>query len=60
MVGQQAIVIKPLGGVLEAFDFFAGGALLADGDVAFVLDLSAVCRPLVTGSPLPDVELMEV
>ena len=43
VLGQQPIVIKPLGGVLSGVGFFAGGALLSDGQVAFVLDLNAVC-----------------
>lgn len=42
VVGQQAIVIKPLGGVLEAFDYFAGGALLTGGQIGFVLDLNTL------------------
>lgn len=44
VLGQQPIVIKPLGGVLESFDVFAGGALLPAGEVAFVLDLNFICR----------------
>ncbi len=44
VLGQQSIVIKPLGGVLSGVSFFAGGALLSDGQVAFVLDLNAVCN----------------
>ncbi|MEM9368370.1 MAG: chemotaxis protein CheA [Planctomycetota bacterium] len=45
--GQQPVVIKPLGGILDAFDFFAGGALLASGEVGFVLDLNAICTSRV-------------
>ena len=44
IVCQQSIVIKPFGGVLEAFEFFAGGALLPAGDIAYVLDLNTICR----------------
>ena len=44
ILGQQPIVIKPLGSILECFDFYAGGALLSDGEIAFVLDLNAVCK----------------
>ena len=43
VLGQQPVVIKPLGGVLSGVTYFAGGALLSDGQVGFVLDLSAVC-----------------
>ncbi|MEM1228417.1 MAG: chemotaxis protein CheA [Planctomycetota bacterium] len=44
ILGQQPVVIKPLGGILESFGFFAGGALLASGEVGFVLDLNAICN----------------
>ena len=54
VVGQQPIVIKPLGGVLEAFDVFAGGALLPAGDIAYVLDLNTVCRVPMSHPPAPN------
>jgi two-component system chemotaxis sensor kinase CheA len=43
VLGQQPVVIKPLGGILSGVAYFAGGALLSDGQVGFVLDLNAVC-----------------
>ncbi len=46
VLGQQPVVIKPLGGVLAGASFFAGGALLSDGNIGFVLDLNAVCSNL--------------
>lgn len=49
VVGQQPIVIKPLGAIMDAFDLFAGGALLTGGDVAFVLDLNHLFKPLTVG-----------
>lgn len=44
ILGQQSIVIKPLGAILKSFDLFAGCTLLSSGEIAFVLDLNAVCR----------------
>ncbi len=45
ILGQQPIVIKSLGEILEDFTYYAGGALLSDGEIAFVLDLTALMRP---------------
>ena len=45
VLGQQPIVIKPLGSVLAGATYFAGGALLSDGQIGFVLDLNAICNP---------------
>lgn len=42
VLGQQSIVIKPLGGVLDAFEHFAGGALLAGGEIGFVIELNTL------------------
>ena len=39
---QQPVVIKPMGGVLETVGYFAGGALLAGGEIGFVLDLTSL------------------
>jgi two-component system chemotaxis sensor kinase CheA len=44
VLGQQPVVIKPLGAVLEGVFNFAGGALLSDGQIGFVLDLNSVCN----------------
>lgn len=44
VLGQQPVVIKPLGGVLAGVGYFAGGALLSDGQIGFVLDLNEVFR----------------
>ena len=44
VIGQQPVVIKPLGSVLAGVGFFAGGALLLDGKIGFVLDLKTVCN----------------
>ncbi len=44
VIGQQSVVIKPLGGVLAGVGYFVGGALLSDGQIGFVLDLNEVFR----------------
>ena len=44
VLGQQSVVIKPLGGVLAGVGYFVGGALLSDGQIGFVLDLNEVFR----------------
>ena len=43
VVGQQPVVIKPLGSMLAGVTYFAGGALLSDGQIGFVLDLNSTC-----------------
>lgn len=47
IIGQQSIVIKPLGPVLRPLSLFSGCALLPGGEVAFVLDINAVCRRIL-------------
>ncbi|MDX1924911.1 MAG: chemotaxis protein CheA [Pirellulaceae bacterium] len=44
VLGQQSVVIKPLGAVLAGVGYFVGGALLSDGQIGFVLDLNEVFR----------------
>jgi two-component system, chemotaxis family, sensor kinase CheA len=44
VLGQQSVVIKPLGAVLAGVVYFVGGALLSDGQIGFVLDLNEVFR----------------
>ncbi|MFO0941353.1 MAG: chemotaxis protein CheA [Pirellulales bacterium] len=48
IMGQQSIVIKPLGPVLRPLNLFAGCTLLPSGEVGFVLDINAVCRRIST------------
>ncbi len=45
VLGQQPVVIKPIGSLLAGVSFFAGGALLSDGQIGFVLDLNSICNP---------------
>lgn len=58
ILGQQSIVIKPLGGILKSFELFAGCTLLSSGEIAFVLDLNAVCRRISKRQTMP--QLLEI
>lgn len=58
ILGQQSIVIKPLGAILKSFDLFAGCTLLSSGEIAFVLDLNAVCRRISKRQTMP--QLLEI
>ncbi len=58
ILGQQSIVIKPLGAILKSFELIAGCALLSSGDIAFVLDLNAVCRRISKRQTMP--QLLEI
>ncbi len=42
LLGQDDIVIKPLGKLLSDVDTFNGGAILGDGSIALILDLGAL------------------
>ena len=44
VVGLQELVVKPLGPPLVKLEFLAGGALLADGRPAFILDVGKLVR----------------
>ena len=44
-MGNKEIVTKPLGPQLEDIRGLMGGAVLADGSVALILDLSTLARP---------------
>ena len=42
LLGQQQVVAKPLGGGIDAVPGISGGAILGDGRVGLILDVSAV------------------
>ncbi|MCA9194092.1 MAG: chemotaxis protein CheA [Planctomycetales bacterium] len=42
VIGQQSVVIKPLGGLFADVACFSGGALLSDGRIGFVIEVSAL------------------
>jgi chemosensory pili system protein ChpA (sensor histidine kinase/response regulator) len=44
VVGRQEVVIKSLGSHLQNVDYISGGTILANGDVALILDYALVIR----------------
>ena len=42
LIGQQEIVIKGLGGLMKAVNGISGGAILGDGKVALIIDVSSL------------------
>lgn len=44
VVGQEEVVVKPLGPPLSDFPYLTGAALLADGRTAFILDPTQLVR----------------
>lgn len=44
VVGQEEVVVKPLGAPLSAVDYLAGAALLADGRTAYILEPTRLPR----------------
>lgn len=48
LLGQQQIVIKPLGEVLQGTPGLSGGAIMPDGQVGLILDIGALVRLATT------------
>lgn len=46
LVGRQEVVIKSLGSHLKNVDYISGGTILANGDVALILDYALVIRTI--------------
>jgi len=46
LVGRQEVVIKSLGSHLQNVDYISGGTILANGDVALILDFALVIRTI--------------
>lgn len=46
LVGRQEVVIKSLGSHLQNVDYISGGTILANGDVALILDYALVIRTI--------------
>jgi two-component system chemotaxis sensor kinase CheA len=44
LIGQQQIVIKPLGELLQGTPGVAGGAIMPDGQVGLILDIAGLIR----------------
>ena len=50
LLGQQQIVIKNLGEALHGASTLGGGAILADGEVALILEMAELAREIETRS----------
>jgi two-component system chemotaxis sensor kinase CheA len=48
LLGQDEVVVKPLGALLASARGYLGAAILGDGHVALLLDPNALCRASVT------------
>jgi two-component system chemotaxis sensor kinase CheA len=42
LIGQEDIVIKSLGKIFNDVRIFSGGAILGDGSIALILDVSNI------------------
>ena len=42
LIGQQEIVIKPLGKYMKQCKFISGATILGDGEIALILDTNAL------------------
>jgi two-component system chemotaxis sensor kinase CheA len=46
LLGQEDVVIKSLGKLFNDVREFSGGAILGDGSIAMILEISAIVRHL--------------
>ncbi len=53
LVGQQEIVVKPLGGFLPRMPYVAGVTIMGDGEAVLVLNASAMVRDVKDGKQGP-------
>jgi two-component system chemotaxis sensor kinase CheA len=44
LVGQEEVVIKPLGALLQGLDGMAGATITGDGKIALILDVPGLMR----------------
>ena len=44
LVGQEEVVIKPLGALLQGLDGMAGATITGDGNIALILDVPGLMR----------------
>ena len=51
VIGQQQIVIKPLGEALAGTEGLSGGAIMPDGRVALILDIAGVVKIAAQAGP---------
>ena len=57
LLGRELIVIRPLPPPFEGLKGLAGSTILGSGEVAFVLDLASLLRPVARGSSGPRVSV---
>lgn len=57
LLGREQIVIRPLPPLFEGLKGLAGSTILGSGEVAFVLDLASLLRPVARGSSGPRVSV---
>jgi len=50
LIGQQQVVVKPVGKVFESVDGISGAAIMGDGLVAMILDTAGITRMAKEGS----------
>jgi len=44
LIGQEEVVIKPLGSMLQGLDGMAGATITGDGNIALILDVPGLLR----------------
>jgi chemotaxis protein histidine kinase CheA len=49
LLGNFQVMVQPLGAQLGSLRWFTGGAILADGDIALLLDLNSLLRSNLAG-----------
>ncbi len=59
LVGNQRIVVKPLGPELSTIGWLSGGTILADGRVAMIVDLLALIRSVAVQEYRPPLQPKE-
>ena len=49
VLGQEEVVIKPLGALLHGLPGFAGATITGDGRIALILDIPSLMKAFVSG-----------
>lgn len=58
VIGQEEVVIKPLGELLHAVGGFAGATITGDGHIALILDLPGLMRRHITARSKPKLKVV--
>ncbi|MCA9433908.1 MAG: chemotaxis protein CheW, partial [Candidatus Omnitrophica bacterium] len=59
LIGQQQVVIKPLGEIFRGLPGVAGGAIMPDGAVGLILDVSGIIQIATNSKSSLDEEVVE-